>query len=179
MELRRTFGELQTLAGNQYLLHHFLEIRTTKKKKKKKIRTTVVQAGRRSGWPSGPLTLCAFMFFEYKEEGGLVGLTCSFHAFSAGVSRRVAGPRTARCAASCAHRCAASCAARSAGVRDEASSLFKKYFARSAASCADRCAASCAARTAGPHKAAGSLIQKQIARRWCKSSSISDLKIHQ
>ena len=85
------------------------------------------------------------------------------HAFSAGVcwrARRVAGLRTARCAASCAHRCAASCAARSAGVRDEASSLFKKYFARSAASCADRCAASCAARSAGHRDAAGSSFHK-------------------
>ena len=51
------------------------------------------------------------------------------HAFSAGVcwrARRVAGLRTARCAASCAHRCAASCAARSAGHHDAAGSLFTK-----------------------------------------------------
>ena len=51
------------------------------------------------------------------------------HAFSAGVcwrARRVAGLRTARCAASCAHRCAASCAARSAEHHDASSSLFFK-----------------------------------------------------
>ena len=59
----------------------------------------------------------------------LVGFTCLFHAFSAGVcwrARRVAGPCAARCAASCAHRCAASCAARSAGYRNAAGSSFTK-----------------------------------------------------
>ena len=59
----------------------------------------------------------------------LVGLTCLFHAFSAGAcwrARRVAGLRTARCAASCADLCAASCAPRSAGPCEAAGSLFKK-----------------------------------------------------
>ena len=59
----------------------------------------------------------------------LVGLTCLFHAFSAGVcwrARRVAGLRTARCAANCADLCAASCAARSAEPCEAVCSLFKK-----------------------------------------------------
>ena len=59
----------------------------------------------------------------------LVGLTCLFHAFSAGVcwrARRVAGLRTARCAANCADLCAASCAARSAEPCEALCSLFKK-----------------------------------------------------
>ena len=59
----------------------------------------------------------------------LVGLTCLFHAFSAGVcwrARRVAGLRTARCAASCADLCAVSCAARSAEPCEAVCSLFKK-----------------------------------------------------
>ena len=59
----------------------------------------------------------------------LVGLTCLFHAFSAGVcwrARRVAGLRTARCAASCADLCAVSCAARSAEPSEAVCALFKK-----------------------------------------------------
>ena len=59
----------------------------------------------------------------------LVGFTCLFHAFSAGVcwrARRVAGLRTARCAANCADLCAASCAARSAEPCEAVCSLFKK-----------------------------------------------------
>ena len=59
----------------------------------------------------------------------LVGFTCLFHAFSAGVcwrARRVAGLRTARCAASCADLCAVSCAARSALPCEAVCSLLKK-----------------------------------------------------
>ena len=59
----------------------------------------------------------------------LVGLTCLFHAFSAGAcwrARRVAGLCTARCAASCADLCAVSCAARSAEPSEAVCSLLKK-----------------------------------------------------
>lgn len=51
------------------------------------------------------------------------------YAFSAGAcwrARRVAGLRTARCAASCADLCAVSCAARSAEPSEAVCSLFKK-----------------------------------------------------
>ena len=62
-------------------------------------------------------------------DASLVGLTCLFHAFSAGAcwrARRVAGLRTARCAASCADLCAVSCAARSAEPSEAVCSLLKK-----------------------------------------------------
>ena len=58
-----------------------------------------------------------------------VGLACLFHAFSAGAcwrARRVAGLRTARCAASCADLCAVSCAARSAEPCEAVCSLLKR-----------------------------------------------------
>ena len=67
---------------------------------------------------------CVYVYDAY-----LVGLTCLFHAFSAGVcwrARRVAGLRTARCAASCADLCAVSCAARSAVPCEAVCSLLKK-----------------------------------------------------